>query len=68
MNKLPVIIFCQNNQYAISIPAHKQLAGKVSDRALGYGFPGIQTAMIRLKCTVLLRKRGRELLEEKDQR
>ncbi|ASA23079.1 thiamine pyrophosphate-dependent dehydrogenase E1 component subunit alpha [Paenibacillus donghaensis] len=42
VNKLPVIFMCQNNQYAISIPAHKQLGGKVSDRALGYGFPGIR--------------------------
>lgn len=42
VNKLPVIIMCENNQYAISIPLHKQLSGKVSDRALGYGFPGIR--------------------------
>ncbi|MFB5268349.1 thiamine pyrophosphate-dependent dehydrogenase E1 component subunit alpha [Paenibacillus enshidis] len=40
--KLPVIIMCENNQYAISVPVHKQLSGKVSDRALGYGFPGIR--------------------------
>lgn len=42
VNKLPVIIMCENNQYAISIPAHRQLGGKVSDRALGYGFPGFR--------------------------
>ncbi|MBP1999467.1 2-oxoisovalerate dehydrogenase E1 component alpha subunit [Paenibacillus shirakamiensis] len=42
VHKLPVIIMCENNQYAISVPIHKQLAGKVSDRALGYGFPGIR--------------------------
>lgn len=42
VNKLPVIIMCENNQYAISVPLHKQLSGKVSDRALGYGFPGIR--------------------------
>jgi len=42
VHKLPVIIMCENNQYAISVPVHKQLAGKVSDRALGYGFPGFQ--------------------------
>jgi len=42
VHKLPVIIMCENNQYAISVPVHKQLAGKVSDRALGYGFPGYQ--------------------------
>lgn len=42
VHKLPVILMCENNQYAISVPIHKQLSGKVSDRALGYGFPGIR--------------------------
>ncbi|TKH41878.1 thiamine pyrophosphate-dependent dehydrogenase E1 component subunit alpha [Paenibacillus sp. FSL R10-2782] len=42
VQKLPVIIMCENNQYAISVPIHKQMAGKVSDRALGYGFPGVR--------------------------
>lgn len=42
VHKLPVIFMCENNQYAISVPIHKQLAGTVADRALGYGFPGYQ--------------------------
>lgn len=42
VHKLPVILMCENNQYAISVPVAKQLGGKVADRALGYGFPGIQ--------------------------
>lgn len=42
VHKLPVIFMCENNQYAISVPIHKQLAGTVADRALGYGFPGLQ--------------------------
>ncbi|AZS14755.1 thiamine pyrophosphate-dependent dehydrogenase E1 component subunit alpha [Paenibacillus lutimineralis] len=42
VQKLPVIFLCQNNQYAISVPIKKQLGGKVVDRALGYGFPGIR--------------------------
>ncbi|KRE54305.1 thiamine pyrophosphate-dependent dehydrogenase E1 component subunit alpha [Paenibacillus sp. Soil522] len=42
VHKLPVIFMCENNQYAISVPVHKQLAGTVADRALGYGFPGLQ--------------------------
>lgn len=42
VHKLPVIIMVENNQYAISVPVHKQLSGKISDRALGYGFPGIR--------------------------
>ncbi|EXX88329.1 2-oxoisovalerate dehydrogenase [Paenibacillus darwinianus] len=40
VHKLPVIFMCENNQYAISIPLHKQVSGHISDRALGYGFPG----------------------------
>ncbi|GIP15223.1 2-oxoisovalerate dehydrogenase subunit alpha [Paenibacillus montaniterrae] len=40
VHKLPVILMCENNQYAISVPVHKQVAGKIADRALGYGFHG----------------------------
>lgn len=42
VHKLPTIIMVENNQYAISVPIAKQVAGRISDRALGYGFPGIQ--------------------------
>jgi 2-oxoisovalerate dehydrogenase E1 component alpha subunit len=42
VHKLPVIFFCENNQYAISVPLSKQVAGNISDRALGYGFPGVR--------------------------
>lgn len=42
VHKLPVILFCENNKYAISVPLSKQLAcERVSDRAKGYGMPGI---------------------------
>src|SRR5690625_1307114 len=41
VHKLPVITMVENNGYAISIPAEKQLGSiKVSDRAQGYGMPG----------------------------
>jgi len=41
VHKLPVILFCENNKYAISVPIEKQLACEnVSDRASGYGMPG----------------------------
>lgn len=42
VHKLPVIFMCENNQYAISVPVEKQLGcAKVSDRAIGYGMPGV---------------------------
>ncbi len=42
VHKLPVIFMCENNKYAISVPVEKQLAcEKVSDRAIGYGMPGV---------------------------
>ena len=32
----------ENNKYAISVPVERQLASeKVSDRAIGYGMPGV---------------------------
>jgi 2-oxoisovalerate dehydrogenase E1 component alpha subunit len=42
VHKLPVIFVVENNQYAISVPLHKQVSGKIADRAIGYGFPGYQ--------------------------
>ena len=41
--KTPTIFICQNNQYAISTPARLQTASKtIAQKALAYGFPGIQ--------------------------
>jgi len=43
VNKAPVVFVCQNNQYAISVPRKIQTAAKtIAQRALGYGFEGIQ--------------------------
>lgn len=42
VHQLPVVFVCQNNKYAISVHASKQLACEsVADRAAGYGFEGI---------------------------
>jgi 2-oxoisovalerate dehydrogenase E1 component alpha subunit len=40
IHKLPMVFFCENNQYAISVHESKQVAGSVHGRAQGYGFPG----------------------------
>ena len=40
--KLPVVLICQNNQYAYSTPLSGQFAIQdIADRAKGYGFPGV---------------------------
>lgn len=40
--KLPVVLICQNNQYAYSTPLSRQFAIQdIADRAAGYGFPGV---------------------------
>ncbi|MGM7666682.1 thiamine pyrophosphate-dependent enzyme [Microbacterium sp. A93] len=38
---LPVVFFCQNNQWAISVPATTQTRVPLAQRAAGYGFQGV---------------------------
>ena len=38
----PVILFCQNNGWAISVPTADQTVGEIWRRAEGYGFPGVR--------------------------
>jgi 2-oxoisovalerate dehydrogenase E1 component subunit alpha len=38
----PVVLFCQNNGWAISVPAEEQYAAPIAARAPGYGIPGIR--------------------------
>lgn len=40
--RAPVVFLCQNNRWAISVPAASQTAGQVWRRAEGFGFPGVQ--------------------------
>lgn len=41
--RLPVIFLCQNNGWAISVPAERQVAGgSIAARAVGYGMEGIR--------------------------
>jgi pyruvate dehydrogenase E1 component alpha subunit len=40
--KAPVVFFCQNNQWAISVPAEVQSRIPLFNRAKGYGFPGVR--------------------------
>ncbi len=41
--KTPTIFFCQNNQFAISVPRSKQTASAtIAQKAIAYGFDGIQ--------------------------
>jgi len=40
--KLPLIYFCENNQYALSTPLHQDVAViDLAERASGMGFPGV---------------------------
>jgi 2-oxoisovalerate dehydrogenase E1 component alpha subunit len=41
--RAPVVFFCQNNQYAISVPLPRQTAAPtIAVKGLGYGFPGVR--------------------------
>lgn len=41
--KLPIVFFCQNNQWAISMPMEKQSAAEtLAQKAIAYGFEGVQ--------------------------
>jgi TPP-dependent pyruvate/acetoin dehydrogenase alpha subunit len=44
VQRVPLVIICENNGYAYSTPTHLQTAAKnLMDRAVGYGVTGVQT-------------------------
>lgn len=62
---LPVVFFCQNNRWAISVPLHRQTAAQtLAQKAIGFGFPGIQVdgndvlAVYKVTSEALARARG----------
>ena len=43
VTKAPVVLFCNNNQWAISTPVSKQTAAPtLAHKAVGYGMPGVR--------------------------
>jgi pyruvate dehydrogenase E1 component alpha subunit len=41
--RLPLVLFCQNNQWAISVPLSRQTAAEsIAIKAESYGFPGVR--------------------------
>jgi 2-oxoisovalerate dehydrogenase E1 component alpha subunit len=43
LHRCPVIFFCENNHWAISVPQSLQVAGPgVAERAAAYGIPGVR--------------------------
>src|SRR3989442_10419077 len=40
--RAPVVFFCQNNQWAISVPVAAQTAAPIWKKAEAYGFPGVE--------------------------
>jgi pyruvate dehydrogenase E1 component alpha subunit len=40
--RTPLILFCQNNGWAISVPGVEQYAAPIADRGAGYGIPGVR--------------------------
>jgi pyruvate dehydrogenase E1 component alpha subunit len=65
--KAPVILFCNNNQWAISTPLSAQTAAPtLADKAIGYGLPGVRVdggdvlAVYEATCEAVARARAGE--------
>ncbi|MCL8250815.1 pyruvate dehydrogenase (acetyl-transferring) E1 component subunit alpha [Aeromicrobium fastidiosum] len=42
VHQSPVVFFCENNQYAISVPVASQTRVPIVQRAAGFGLPGVR--------------------------
>lgn len=42
VNQAPLVLFCQNNQFAISEPTTRQARVPIADRAPGFGIPSVR--------------------------
>jgi len=59
--KLPVVFFCQNNQWAISVPLSKQTGSEsIAIKANAYGFPGVRVDGNDVLAVIVPGKRPRE--------
>ncbi|MEB3196115.1 MAG: thiamine pyrophosphate-dependent dehydrogenase E1 component subunit alpha [Candidatus Sericytochromatia bacterium] len=59
--KVPLVLFCQNNGWAISVPTHMQTASPtISARAAAFGFEGVQVDGNDLLATYGVTKRALE--------
>lgn len=75
IHKLPVVLLCENNEWAISVPQSKQMAIKdIYEKAAGYGLPGVLVdgfdaiesyAVVRDALDVARRGGGPTLIEAK---
>ncbi|OBI80982.1 pyruvate dehydrogenase (acetyl-transferring) E1 component subunit alpha [Mycobacterium sp. E740] len=63
--RAPCVFFVQNNQWAISVPVSRQVAGpSIAHRATGYGIPGVRVdgndVLACFAVTAYAAQRGRE--------
>jgi len=56
----PVVFFCQNNQWAISVPVSKQTVAPIYRKAEAYGFPGIRVDGNDVLATYLVTRQALE--------
>lgn len=58
--QVPVVLFCQNNQWAISVPVESQTAGDIVEKAAGYAMDGFKVDGNDVLATYLVTKRAVE--------